>query len=180
MVFRRQKNEKGFTLTELLVVITIISLLTVLTFAQYNRGQKSFALQRSAHKLSQDIRRVQEMAMSAKERSGVVPPRYGILFDTDSPDSYKLFSDINDNGTYQPPDEIIETVYLEKGVEINEVFVWNPPSSKTEVFISFKPPDPSTEIRDPGGPRLVVRIQLIIESQTKNVFINKAGLIYVE
>ena len=75
------KKESGFTLTELLVVASIIILFSAIVLANYQTGNKQFALQRSAHKLAQDIRRAQEMAMSAKECEpcgNVVPPGYGI------------------------------------------------------------------------------------------------------
>jgi type II secretory pathway pseudopilin PulG len=172
-------KNKSFTLVEILVVLGIISLLTLLILPQYRRGQESLALQRAAHQIAQDIRRAQEMATSAKEINGV-PPRYGVKFDVNNPAYYILFSDINDNGTYQPPDEIIETINLEKGISIYQILVSDPPVSKTEVCITFKPPDPSTEIRDPGGPFSIASIQLIGDSEIKSIKVNESGLIYVE
>jgi type II secretory pathway pseudopilin PulG len=170
---------KCFTLVEVLVVLGVVSLLTLLVLPQYRKGEGSLALQRAAHQLVQDIRRTQEMATSATEINGV-PPRYGINFDLSSPNSYFLFADINDNGTYQPSDEVIETISLESKVSLHQLLLGDPPSSKTNASITFSPPDPTTEIRDPGGPFSVVLIQLIGEDQIKSIRVNEAGLIYVE
>jgi type II secretory pathway pseudopilin PulG len=172
-------NNKCFTLVEVLVVLGIISLLTLLVLPQYRKGEGSLALQRAAHQLAQDIRRTQEMATSATETNGV-PPRYGIEFDLGNPNQYFLFADINDNGTYQPPDEVVETINLERRVSLHQILVGDPPSSKTDVSITFSPPDPTTEIRGPGGPFSVALIQLTGEGQVKSIKVNEAGLIYVE
>lgn len=179
--------QKGFTLIELLVVTGIIILLSALIFPNYRAGGQQLALQRSAHKLAQDIRRAQEMSMSAKEcpidkcggPPAIIPPRYGIEFRRDR-DHYILFADINDNGTYQPPpgpDREIERIYFERRVRIQRLFT---PASQTTVWVAFKPPDPLTTIRDLGE-RSILRIQLInVNNQTKIISLNRAGLIYVE
>jgi len=177
-------KNKGFTLTELLTVIAIISIISVLVLPNYRAGERSFALQRSAHKVSQDLRRVQEMAMSAKEcpvdkcggPPAIVPSRYGIEFGKDR-DYYIFFADLNDNGKYETSDREVERITFEKGVKIQELFT---PDSKITVWVAFKPPDPLTTIRDPGE-RLILRIQLInVNNQTKIISLNNAGLIAVE
>jgi len=170
---------KGFTLIELLTSIFIIIVIAGVVFANYRQGGQQFALQRSANKLAQDIRRAQAMAMGAKEYQGSVPPRYGVELTTTNQNYYILFADINDNGTYQSnPDLEVERIFLETGVRIAELFTISP---QTDLWIAFKPPDPTTEIRDPGGPRSIGIIQLIgANNQTKTITVNAAGLIEVQ
>jgi len=172
---------RSFTLIELTVVIGIIALLTALILPNYKVGQRQFALQRSTHKLSQDLRRAQEMAMSAKETNGV-SPRYGIELEI-AAQSYYIFSDANDNGKREPSDPIIERIEIEKKISIDQLFVDDPPISKNKIWITFKSPDPSTGIRGPGDPPggySVGAIRLIGGNSTKTIQVNKAGLIYVE
>jgi type II secretory pathway pseudopilin PulG len=179
-------KELSFTLIELLVSIFIIILISGIIFANYRVGGQQFALQRSANKLAQDIRRAQAMAMSAQEcpinkcggPPAIIPFRYGIEFVLSNPNYYILFADRNDNGTYEPPDNEVETIPLEDGVSINELFTIAP---QTGLWISFKPPDPMTVIRDPGGPRSIGGIRLIgANNQTKTITVNSAGLIEIQ
>lgn len=180
---RSGKLLTGFTLVELLVVITIIIFLSAIILINYGGSQSQLNLQRSAHKLAQDIRRAQEMAMSAKECSVCtpiqVPRRYGLEFE-EGRDYYILFADGNDNGRYEPAveDKEVERIYFEKGISIQKLFT---PDSKTRVWVAFKPPDPLTTIRDAGEDSSILEIQLInVNNQTKIVGVNKAGLIEVE
>jgi len=181
--------EKGFTLVELLVVIGIISLLTALILPNFRGGESQFALQRSANKLSQDIRRAQQMALSAKECQpcgGIFPETgYGIILDNAwSTRQYRLYADTHGkNEFFTPNDTIVETIDLEKGVIIKEISL--PPNTYSSVSINFKPPDPITNIKyniGPPGQSLTI-ITLALETdpnKTKTVKVNKAGLIYVE
>jgi len=179
-------NEKSFTLVEILVSIFIIILLSGIIFANYRQSGQQFALQRSANKLAQDIRRAQAMAMGAKEcpinkcggPPAITPSRYGLEFTLSNPNYYILFADRNDNGTYEPPDNEVETIPLEEGVSIDRLFTI---ASQTGLWISFKPPDPITVIRDPGGPRSLGEIRLIgANNQTKTISVNAAGLIGIQ
>lgn len=123
------------------------------------------------------------MATSAKELDGV-PPRYGIEASTGDPTHYILFADLNDNGKYEPADlEAIETITFEQGVMIDQLFVGDPfpLSSTTKIWITFKPPDPTTEIRNPAASEFsAVEIQLIGDSQTKTIKVNKVGRIEID
>ncbi|KPJ57142.1 hypothetical protein AMJ49_02480 [Parcubacteria bacterium DG_74_2] len=189
MKYQKRKSGAGFTLVEILVVIFIISLLGVITFANYREGGKSIALQRAAYKLAQDIRRVQEKATAAEEcpialcggPPPVIPARYAITFDIAYPSSYFLFADLNDNGKYETtgdnPDRKIDVINLEEEVRINQVFCGS--VSKTDIWISFKSPDPRIEIRHPGECPKNGKIELITNSQTKTVEVNTAGLIEI-
>jgi len=162
--------QKAFTLIELLVVTGIIILLSALVLPNYRTGESQLALQRSANKLAQDIRRAQEMAMSAKEFEGVVPPGgYGINFQTNLT-SYILFADLNNNKVFDSG-EAIETLSLERGVKISNL------SPTSPLTISFTPPDPTVNINPSNS---LAIITLSNNGQTKIIKVNKAGLIYVE
>ena len=162
--------QKAFTLIELLVVTGIIILLSALVLPNYRTGESQLALQRSANKLAQDIRRAQEMAMSAKEFEGVVPPGgYGINFQTNLT-SYILFADLNNNKVFDSG-EAIETLSLERGVKISNL------SPASPLTISFTPPDPTVNINPSNS---LAIITLSNNGQTKIIKVNKAGLNYVE
>jgi len=178
-------TKKGFTLVELMVTVSIISLLSVVVFANYRAGGKQFALQRSAHKLAQDIRRAQNMTMGAVECpsgtacAGQVPPGYGIRLSQGDDTFYRLYADTTPpkgNEQYNGGDVVIETIYLENGVYIFS-------ASPASFSINFKPPDPVVRIRDGGGDVTEARITIALQadtSKTKTIKVNKAGLIEIE
>lgn len=168
-------EKNGFTLVELLIVIFIITLLSSTSFVYYRRAEKEFALLRSANKLAQDIRRVQEMAMSAKECcGGIVPPGYGIYLKKGD-ENYLLYADTNPasgNEKYDGGDIQIEKIYFEKGVYIKDL---NPSS----VSINFSPPDPKVKIDNVETLTIIIALKND-PTKTKKVIVNKFGLISVE
>jgi len=176
-------KKNGFTIIELLVVISIIAILSGIVLIDYRSSQQTLVLQRATNKLAQDIRRVQEMAMSARESNGV-PPRYGIEFVITDPDHYILFADLNDNGKYESADgDPVETVTFEQGVRIDQLLIGDsdPLSSTTKIWITFEPPDPITEIRNPAATGfLIARVQLIGANQTKTISVNAVGRIEID
>ncbi|MBU0476703.1 prepilin-type N-terminal cleavage/methylation domain-containing protein [Patescibacteria group bacterium] len=154
-------KNNGFTLVEILVVIVIIMILTLVALPYFLQAGKQFALSRSAHKLAQDIRRAQEMSMSAKEFHGIISSGgYGIRI-TDSYNKYILFADCNNNGLYdgeivnpsnpydpENPDlsgtpcngysEKVEVLETEKGIQIGLGPAWGLFRGR----VIFTPPDP--------------------------------------
>ena len=131
---------KGFTLVELLVVTGIIVIFTAMILPNYRLGDDQLAIQRSAHKLSQDIRRAQEFAISVKEFNGSLPSGYGIYFNLNQPDRYVIFADLNDDGLYSGLNEKTEEAILEGNVRIDS---FEPVTTETSLTIFFAPPDPT-------------------------------------
>jgi len=187
-------NQKSFTLVELLVVVAIIILLSLIILPNYRASVSQFALERSAHKMAQDIRRAAEMAMSAKEITGptgekVIPTGgYGIYLKILSVFPYYeiiIFADCNNNQQFTsgnvcgtPPNKFPEglkdeDIKLESGVKISNL------SPNLPLNITFKPPSPEISIQ--GGD--TAEITLVLESdptKKRTIKVNKAGLIDVE
>src|SRR4030042_2002670 len=138
--------KKGFTLIEITVVVSIIVLLGTIFIINYRGGEKQFALQRSAHKLSQSLRGAQEMAMSAQIFEGSFPAGgYGISLQKDN-EFYILFADLDGDGIYDdfPNPEKIEEISLENGIYISQLL----PSSDNSLAITFFPPAPEIKINN--------------------------------
>lgn len=175
-------KEKGFTLTELLVSIFIIAILSAIALANYRTGQEKLILERAATKLAQDIRRVQEMAMSAQEFGGQVPDGYGISLDKVPPPqkSYILFTDDNANQHYDAgSDGKIEEITFEERIKIKNLGM-----GINHLHVIFRPPDPKVYFYD--GTNFLSSTETTIticleddETKEKNIKINKAGLINV-
>jgi len=164
-------NEKSFTLVELLVSIFIIILMSGIIFTNYRVGGRQFALQRSANKLAQDIRRAQAMAMGAAEHAGCPAGYkygYGIYLITTESGHYILFADC-DNGEDYDSGEMVEDIKFEAGVKIKTL-------SGDPLTITFTPPDPKITI----FPVAPASIQLGNDGQTKTITVNSAGLIEIQ
>jgi Tfp pilus assembly protein FimT len=164
---------------ELLVIIGVIGILTLIIVPNYGAGGSQLALQRSANKLSQDIERAKEMAMSASEcgACGGVPKGYGIYL-AQGATTYLLYADkVGTNDKYDAgQDVVIETISLERGVQVSSI-------SPAPLSINFKPPDPtikiSNDVSEVNETTIILSLQADV-SKTKNIKANKAGLIYAE
>lgn len=187
----------GFTLIELMVVLAIIIGLAGIVLANYRGGERQSALLRSTHRLAQDLRWVEEMAIASQktppEFGEEVFPRggYGIYFkiDPQTPKGYRiiLFADCDGEGDYddlpiattcagsapgtgKSRDETIKTLTLEEGVVIKTLFPSSPLS------ITFKPPDP--EIFISGGNLAIITLSLKdAPTITRTITVHKTGLI---
>ena len=160
----------GFTLIELLAVTSIILLMTALTLPNYRLNSKQLALQRSAIKLTQDLRRAQELAMSSREVAGVVPYGFGIHFDNSLADRYVLFADLNNNYHRDATDQDMETIQLEPNVTITNLA----PASAFSVL--FVPPDPIAFIHDLSSDAQAS----ITLNNSQTISVNNAGLIAIQ
>lgn len=173
--------KQGFTLVELLVVMSIILTISLLTFANYRLGEKSFSLEQSAAKLGQDFRKMEESAMSAKEFHGQIPKGgYGVyLKKGDS--SYILFADCDLNYQYTSSgtpceggySEKVEEVSLGPRLEISSL------SSGSVLNVVFTPPTPFVTISGVANEATATIALKDIPSRYKTVKVNKAGLIEI-
>jgi prepilin-type N-terminal cleavage/methylation domain-containing protein len=175
----KHKNKAGFTLTELLTVAGLIAVLTAIFFVNYRNANQQFAVSRSAQKLAQDIRRAEEMSISAKDCcGGIVPPGYGVWLEQGN-SYYIIYADTqppSGNGFYSTSDTVIETNQLESGVTIQSVGTAN-----GKVGINFAPPSPTIKIKyQDSGEQSSTTITLAGGGTTKTVKVNNAGLINVE
>ncbi len=195
-------EEKGFTLLELVVIVSIIAALSTIVLSGYNTGETKFTLVRSANKLAQDIRKAENMAMIGKDTPvtfGETFPSggYGVYFYTSTstrPNSYTLFGDCDGDKEYDSGGnatscaaatatttfpEIIETMSLETEVYISNISFDT--TSTESCSITFYPPDPIIRIVGPSSQSYdEVTITLNLHGNTKEITINTVGLIDID
>ena len=167
-------SKSGFTLVEMIVVISIIALISTIMLTNYRGGQKESTLQRAAQQVVSDLRRAQNMAISTKELGTTYG--YGVYFNSSGyPTSYILFADADNDKYYDIGEEVEAAIELPTHIQINSV-------SPSPVHIFFLPPDPTTFINADSTPGVSSTITLKIEdvAKTKTVTVNTAGLIEVD
>ncbi len=129
-------DNKGFTLIELMIVISISALIGGAVFVNMRVGGRSIDLNSSAEKMAGIIRQAQMMALSGKQINSSRPDGgYGVYFDiSTTPDSYKLFANTSEAGSYEYDvnDTEIQTFTLPEQVNMTP--------SDSIISIIFKPP----------------------------------------
>lgn len=168
--------KKGFTLIEVLVVSLIILSMTALILPNFRLGEKQFALQRSAAKLAQDLRRAQGLSMSAASTfcpEGSNLGGYGISLQSRVPDNVSY--ELNAKCFASTPIFIQkDNIRLEKKITIKELKKDSDITNYLNIY--FYPPDPQTDLEGANE----VKIVLTSGEKDLTVKINKAGLINVE
>lgn len=184
-----KRHLTGYSIIELLLVISMVLFFTGLTLVNYKSGGKHFALHRSANQLSQDIRRTEQKAMSTAicdECGDIIPDGgYGIYFEkgTVNGKKYILYADdVIVDGKYSDGSDhkIGEEIFLEKGVYIHNIEIDG--GSTNFASINFLAPEPSINISDgASGVKLVITLALETEpTATVTVEANIAGLVEIK
>lgn len=159
-------GNKGFTLIEMIVVVSIIIIISTVGISIFREQRSRVDLILSAEKIANDLKKARNLAMISSKYdmgSGLeVPCGYGISFDVGNENSYILFagnnSDTGDCGTtdktYNPTpaaedDKEVENINLPSKVII---------SNSADFNVFFEPPHPATTIA-PIDP-LVITVQI--------------------
>ncbi len=176
---------KGFTIVELMVSITIMALMAGAVFFNWRPAEDTFALTRSAHQLADDIRGAQQMAVSTKPFACAATDAdysgFGVYLDDSQPLEYLLFENCStDKRTYDSGEDVDLQVHnLEEGVQIQSI---NVDGLVGAVSVLFVPPNPKVYINNNiSGVELVITLELVADSsQTRQVQVNTGGRIEID
>ena len=176
---KRIFKKKGFTIIEMMVTLSIITLLTVMVLAYSRQGESVTNLIRDSDKMVFELRRAQNLAMlTLQQNTSPTNPicRWGIYIDNNNlpQTQYILFSDFCNLGTQGQYDlgEESEIINLLKGVVIN--------SSKIS-SITFVPPEPQVKFNPSlSGDALITMCLETNSSNCFTIYITPAGQIYKE
>jgi prepilin-type N-terminal cleavage/methylation domain-containing protein len=157
------KRSGGFTLIELMVVISIATIIMTTMVIQQNQWNDRLAVNTQAYELALMIRQAQIYSLGVREdmtgtQSNKFNVGYGIHMDKNNPNQYIYFADRNGNGMYDsnPTDEKIgnPTIFT-KGVTIDRICGLNNGGQEKcsnqggnvdVIDVSFFRPDPKANI----------------------------------
>ncbi|MDP4020741.1 MAG: prepilin-type N-terminal cleavage/methylation domain-containing protein [Candidatus Adlerbacteria bacterium] len=108
----RSYSSKGFTLTELMVVVTIMTLLTGIFLFQQRQFDSTTILRSLAYSVALSIRQAQTYGISVRGFEGVFAEAHGIHFSSGDLTHYYLFADIDNDRVFDSGTEIAETFGL--------------------------------------------------------------------
>jgi len=180
----------GFTIIELMVVITIITIFTSIVISNFYKIRFKFSISRVSYQLGQDLSKAQNMALSAmiyKDLSGIeqAVDGYGVYVDLEilGNKKYVIYADrAPGNEQYDSSDYIVDTIDFsakEPGIIIQGM----QNIIGQRVSINFNSSNLNTNIVDLEGGQNYMDIILAIESDVTNnrrVSVNTKGLVEVK
>lgn len=98
-------KKKGFSIIEILVSISILTLITASAVTNFREGERKSQLNIAADGLVSNIRKAQSMVLNGSKFGSAEMPYngYGIYFETNQ---YLIFADNNSNMVYDAGEEI--------------------------------------------------------------------------
>jgi len=191
------KDKKGFSLVEMLVVLSIFTFMTLLALAGYNKFNSQTLLDSLAYDVALSFRQAQSYGLSVRGSMGGsgFETGYGLYFDKNSDTSYILFADVDGDRIYDGDSscaegsECIDRFVLSRGYKISDICAVIPDGSEkctssdeiTNVSAIFERPDPDAIlVSDVGGTYQEIRVT--VQSPTgseQNVSVFTTGQISV-
>ena len=151
--------KNGFTLIEMMVVLSIFTIMPGVVLANLPNFRERTALQLVAQKLSLTIREAQVYGVGVKASSATVLPSHGIHFyptagGSSNQKSYILFADNDFDGKYTSADKIVTPYDLTGTVEIQSICTYESTeciSRDAGLDIVFVRPNTEAKFVDSGG-----------------------------
>ena len=177
---------------ELIAVISIITMFSLILINDFPKTLRQFAVSRSAYKLSQDIRRAEDLGLSGFIIESPNKPvgGYGLYINKNDVDEYIIYADNfseTPNYQYNSGDSIVETIIISEqqaGVYIKEIKINGEAGGYEEVSINFTPPNPKiiiTASDDVEEKNVDIVIGSTFDSSLeRTVSVNTSGLIEVK
>jgi prepilin-type N-terminal cleavage/methylation domain-containing protein len=177
-------KKRAFSLIELLVSMSIISILTVLFLSNYRSANRRTDLIMTSQILVTDIRYAQANALGLTKYNGVTPEGgWGVYFSSIDNDYYIIFADADDSERYDDGEAREDfggrVIYLPNNIVIEELNLEG--TVVSEAHVTFLPPDPITRLRGDSyaGNFLEIKVRETINDTVKTVRINFLGLVEV-
>lgn len=182
------RNNRGFTIVELIVTTSILVIVTTLIFANYPKFRENVSLKKTAQEIALAVRRAQTYGLGVREfQQGTgIFPGYGVHFDIVFPDSFVLFADINGNNVYDGVSENVESFKIQTGEKLSGLCAnakTSPPGTCgfNTINIIFFRPKPLVTIKADGSGFFDAEIKIVSpRGQIKTIVILSSGQISVE
>lgn len=197
MSLKKIKNNKGFTIIELMVSVAIFALMTTLLLAKYGTFNQGILLTNLAYDMALTIRNAQSYGLNVKSAptatetySSDFDSPYGVHFEIANPKRFIFYVDRNGDHTYNSGEEIsITTIkggtYI-SSMCINDCSSYN--SGYQVISFTFKRPDPNATIyalktkgyavaNKDGSARITLTAS---DGEIKYIIVNSNGQISVE
>jgi len=168
---------KGFTVLEMLVVLSIIGIITGIVIFDVGSQQRNLALLRSAQNLSLNLRQMENFALSSKTfKTSGVPCGWGIHFNGAGSTSYIIFADKAINMNCSDRDFIRAADGSEdlENINIDPQITFSSLSGGLSDVI-FSPPEPSVVFVPNQTMATIVLVNK--KGTTRTIIINKTGFI---
>lgn len=142
MSFGNEKNQRGFSLIELLVTLAISTVIAGAILVRFDAFDSVVVLKSIAYEVALTVREAQVYAVSAAgDSSGTFRTPYGVAFSTAAPQQYILFEDSNDNGVYDSGGDTTVTTYTMNGKYAIEDLCSDSSCGRSALSVIFRRPE---------------------------------------
>jgi len=140
------KTTGGFSLIELIVTISLMTLITGIVMVKYSSFNNTVVLKSQAYEMALDIREAQVFGVSTQGNAGTYREAFGIYIDLNTPNQYLLFQDaVTSNFRYDSGEQVGELYTIDSRFVIlsicTTVGAAAPNCLATNTSVSFKRPD---------------------------------------
>ena len=114
------RSKGGFTIVELLIVLTIMVTITSLMLANYPSFNERLAVRAASEDIASNVRLAEAYGLGVKESSADLFPGYGVYFKSTVTNSYVIFADNNNDSIYQVSEKI-KDLTIQTSVQIYDL-----------------------------------------------------------
>ena len=143
---------RGMTYVELIVVLSIFSVITSVVLFNYGDFQAKVDIKNLASDIALKVVEAQKSSLSGQWNLNAPidwKPSYGVYFDADTPTEFIYFANLDTSNFYDPLDSILDRITITHNNRISGLEAVGC-ASVTKLSIIFRRPDSSAQITSDG------------------------------
>ncbi len=148
----RPTFQKGFSLVELLVTVSIFTVITGIILINFPSFSSKIALENLANEIALAVRQAQVFGVASREFGigSSIFPTHGAHFDSTQATTFFIYADTNDNSKYDGDAELLETFTVRRRNYISGLCGFLTSDSictpLTKLDVTFSRPDPEPTV----------------------------------